>query len=182
MWPPGKKKKEGSFSDIKSMEVEFVATWRRDRKEVEIMTNGGTFVLNEKTEFYIEIGNENFNPIKVQIVPDFKTRKLNFIEVLDPNAKIDKSKGIITFSGNKNKEKSIGKSLEELDEEIKKRKRVESFDVRKVIENALREAVKEMSRTLLEKWLKSKHLPDEFAKIFGIAWSRNGGYLELMKK
>lgn len=118
MWSSGKKKKEVT-SVMKSMELEFVATWRRDRKEVEIMTDGGPFVLNEKTEFYIEVSNEHLNPIKIQIVPDFRTRKLDFIEVLDPNAKIDKNKGIIMFSGNKNKDESLGKRLEEIDEDMK---------------------------------------------------------------
>jgi len=133
MWPSGKKIKEVT-SVMKSMELEFVATWRRDRKEVEIMTNGVPFVLNEKTEFYIEISNEYLNPIKVQIVPDFKTRKLNFIEVLDPNAKIDKNKGIIMFSGNKDKDESIGKRLEEIDEDMKRVDReLKTFKKRKLI-------------------------------------------------
>ena len=133
MWPSGKKIKEVT-SVMKSMELEFVATWRRDRNEVEIMTNGVPFVLNEKTEFYIEISNEYLNPIKVQIVPDFKTRKLNFIEVLDPNAKIDNNKGIITFSGNKNRDESIGTRLEEIDEDMKRVDReLKTFKRRKLI-------------------------------------------------
>lgn len=120
MWTSDKKKKEDIFSGVKNMELEFAATWRHDKKEVRIMTNEGQFILNEKTEFFVEISTDNFNPIKVQIVPDFKTRKLNFIEVLDPNVKIDENKGTIFFSGQeKSASKSIGTYLVDLDEDIK---------------------------------------------------------------
>ena len=129
MWSFGKKKKEDKFSGIKNMELEFVTTWRRDRKEVEIMTNKGPFVLNEKTKFFVEISTDNFNPIKIQIVPDFDKKILNFIEVLDPSIEIDKNKGVIKFSSSTrplsneiliDKDKSIDTCLIELDKDIEK--------------------------------------------------------------
>lgn len=134
MWSFGKKKKEDTISGTKSLELEFVTSWRRDRKEVEIMTNKGPFILNEKTELFLEIGTDNFNPIKVQIVPDFKTRKLNFIEVLDPNKKIDKNKGIITFSGYRKSDESIGTKIAEIEEDMKRvEKEYKRFNRRKLL-------------------------------------------------
>jgi hypothetical protein len=70
----------------------------------------------------------------VQIVPDFKTRKLDFIEVIDPNVKIDKNKGTIMFSGYKKADESIGTSLAKIDEDMKRvEKELKRYKRRKLI-------------------------------------------------
>jgi len=49
------------------------------------------------------------------------------------------------------------------------------------IEKILRDAIKTISPENLELWLKEKWMPNGFAKLLGIAWARNGGYIKLMK-
>lgn len=104
MWPFDKKEETYippiDFNPLydKGLEIEFTTIWRQEKKEVEIFTERGIIVLNENSEFFVEISRKNFNPIKIQIVPDFNTRRLNFLEVLDPNLKIDENKGMISFS------------------------------------------------------------------------------------
>lgn len=109
--------------------IKFTTAWRNDKKEVTVMTDSGQFVLDEKTQFFINIDADNFNPIKIQLVPDFDKKILNFIEVLDPSIEIDKNKGVIKFSSSTrplsneiliDKYKSIDMCLIELDKDIEK--------------------------------------------------------------
>lgn len=92
---PSKKKKEIT----KDIEIEFTTSWRSDKREVIVITDGGQVILNEQSEFFIEITSDRTYPLKVQIVPDFDNRKLNFIEVIDPNVVQDDKKGMIKFAG-----------------------------------------------------------------------------------
>lgn len=51
------------------------------------------------------------------------------------------------------------------------------------IKHTLRKRLEVISFQSIEAWMKEDaYLPSEIAKIFGIAWARNGGYIELMKK
>lgn len=126
MWPSKKDNKEETISNIASALLEFNVTWRSDKKEVMIMTEDGPVILDETTEFFIDISNDNFNPIKIQLIPDFKNRKLNAVEIIDPNIKFDENKGIIRFSSvsqRPNKKlvdtnKSISMCIEELEKGI----------------------------------------------------------------
>jgi len=87
MWPSKKKEKKGiKLAPGESMEIGFAASWRRDKDEVVIMTDAGPIVLDGKNELFIEVGGDNIDPIKVQVVPDFKKRTINLVEVIDPNA------------------------------------------------------------------------------------------------
>lgn len=88
MWFFKKKEKKGvKLSPGKSMEIGFTTSWRKDKDEVIIMTDKGPIVLNGKNELFIEISADNIDPIKLQIVPDFKNRIMNLVEVIDPNIK-----------------------------------------------------------------------------------------------
>ena len=91
------KKKKGIDFPSGNIEFEFVSSWRHDKREVAVMTENCTVILNEKNKFFMEISGENLNPVKIQIVPDFKNRKLNFIEIIDANIATDNSKGKISF-------------------------------------------------------------------------------------
>lgn len=88
MWPSKKKEKKGiKLAPGESMEIGFATSWRRDKDEVVIMTDNGPIVLDGKSKLFIEISAENIDPIKVQMIPDFKNKTINLVEVLDPNAK-----------------------------------------------------------------------------------------------
>lgn len=98
MWP-FKQDKGVTISPGESAMFNINAMWSTDKSEVAIMTDKGPIVINEKSKCFLEITSKNTNPIKIQIIPDFNSRELNFIEVLDPNAKVDKNKPTIIFSG-----------------------------------------------------------------------------------
>ena len=121
MWPPKKKEKRGiKLAPGESMEIGFATSWRRDKDEVMIMTDSGPIVLDGKNELFIEITAENIDPIKVQVVPDFKNKTINLIEVIDPTVKKkfpDKDGPILRFAGSVVKERgiSLGDYLKQLD-------------------------------------------------------------------
>jgi len=103
MWPFKKKQKKGiTLAPGESMEIGFATLWRKDKNEVEIMTNDGPIVLDGKNELFIEIAADNIDPIKIQVIPDFKNKTINFVEVIDPNVKKkfpDKDGPRLTFAG-----------------------------------------------------------------------------------
>ncbi len=76
-----------------SIGLEFITSWRNDINEVTIMTDNGPIVLDGKNELYINVSADDANTIKLQVIPDFKNRVLNFVEVLDPNDKVEDDKG-----------------------------------------------------------------------------------------
>ena len=121
MWPPKKKEKRGiKLAPGESMEIGFATSWKRDKDEVMIMTDSGPIVLDGKNELFIEITAENIDPIKVQVVPDFKNKTINIIEVIDPTVKKkfpDKDGPILRFAGSVVKERgiSLGDYLKQLD-------------------------------------------------------------------
>ncbi len=119
MWP-SKKKKEHTMHFEKCLEIEFSTTWTPGKKEVVIITNNGPIKLNDKSEFFIEISSDRTHPLKMQIVPDFDNRKLNFFEIIDTAIKQDDKKGIIKFEGVRieNRTISIGEYLKNWDERI----------------------------------------------------------------
>lgn len=86
MWPL-KKKKGFSIAPGGGMSFEIPIAWRKDKKEVAIITENGPIILDEKSELFIEIIADNTDPIKVQVIPDFRKKILNFVEIIDPNVK-----------------------------------------------------------------------------------------------
>ena len=86
MWP-FKKKRGITIPPGGYAELGIITSWRKDKDEVVIITDGGQFILGEKSKIFLEIKGDNVDPINMQIVPDFKNRKLNFIEIIDPNAR-----------------------------------------------------------------------------------------------
>lgn len=124
MWSP-KKRKGITLPSGKSIEIGFTTAWRRDKDEVVIITEDGKIVLDGKNELFLEISASNVDPIKVQIVPDFKNRVLNFVEVIDINAqqKTGENKGKISLAGissSKEEAVTIGEYLKNWDEDIEK--------------------------------------------------------------
>ena len=111
MWPSKKKEKKGiKLAPGESMEIGFATSWRRDKDEVIIMTDNGPIVLDEKSELFLEIAADNIDPVRLQIVPDFKNKTINLVEVIDPNAKKkfpEKDGPRLRFAGCVVKEKGI---------------------------------------------------------------------------
>lgn len=70
----------------------------------------------------------------------------------------------------------------ESDYDFKIRGRAVFESDKKIIEDVFRGALKNVLPEDLLVWMREPNIPDELAKIMGIAWARNGGYLELMKK
>lgn len=103
MWPYKKKEKNGiKLAPGESMEIGFATSWRKDKDEVVIMTGDGPVVLDGKNELFIEVTAYNIDPIKLQVVPDFNNKTINFVEVIDPNVKKkfpDKDGPRLTFAG-----------------------------------------------------------------------------------
>jgi hypothetical protein len=100
MWP-SKKDKWITIPPGKSVEINFGVEWRKDKEEVVIITDNDKFVLDGKNELFLEVTSGNTDTIKVQIVPDFKKRTINVIEVIDANANqtTGKNKGKISLVG-----------------------------------------------------------------------------------
>lgn len=121
MWKPFKKKKGAEIPPGRGIEFEFATSWRRDKNEVAIITDKGPVILDENSEFFMEISGDSIDSLKIQIVPDFKKRVLNFIEVIDPNAKPGKNKGKISLVSDtmlNDANVQIGKYLNEWDKNI----------------------------------------------------------------
>jgi len=124
MWP-FKRKKGITLAPGESMELGFLTQWRRDKNEVIIMTKNGPILLDGKNELFISVTADNMDPIKLQIVPDFKNKVLNFVEIIDPNAPkkfTDANSPRLTFTGSMVKEKSIsfGDYLKEWDGDLER--------------------------------------------------------------
>lgn len=122
MWP-FKKNKDITIPQGKSLEIGFGIEWIRGKEEVVIITDKEKFVLNGKNELFLEITSSNAGSIKVQIVPDFKKKVINIVEILDLNATQAewKNKGKILLTGvNRSKDgvMSIDESLKMWDENI----------------------------------------------------------------
>ncbi len=103
MWSSKKKEKKGiKLAPGEIMEIGFATSWRRDKDEVAIMTDHGQIILDGKNELFIEVSADNIDPIKIQVVPDFKSKTIDFVEVIDPNVKKklpDKDNPKLTFAG-----------------------------------------------------------------------------------
>ena len=91
MWPSKKKKSEEkhgiSLSPGQSIEIGFAASWNIYKDEVVIMTGDGPIVLDGKNELFIEVTADNIDPVRLQVIPDFENKIINFVEVIDPNVK-----------------------------------------------------------------------------------------------
>lgn len=143
MWPSKKKEKKGiTLAPGESMEIGFATSWRGDKDEVVIMTDAGPIVLDGKNQLFIEIAADNIDSIKVQVVPDFKNKTINFVEVIDPNVKKkfpDKDGPRLTFAGStiiKERCMSLGdymknwdQNMERLEKLIKRSKRTRNIFV-----------------------------------------------------
>ncbi len=103
MWNPFRKKKIiTTFPEecMEGVEFNFNTLWEMNRREVTIITDKGPIILRENsgTKFFIEVSGDNINPLKLEVIPDFNNKTLNFVEIVDPNAKLDDvNKGNISF-------------------------------------------------------------------------------------
>lgn len=142
MWPSKKKEKKGiALAPGESMEIGFAASWRKDKDEVVIMTDNGPIVLDGKNELFIEIAADNIDPIRLQVVPDFKNKTINFVEVIDPNVKkkFPDNDGLkLAFAGGIVKERGMDLSdylknwdqnMERFEKLVKRSKRVRNIFV-----------------------------------------------------
>lgn len=131
MWPSRKKEKKGiKLAPGESMEIGFSTSWRKDKDEVMIMTDAGPVVLDGKNELFIEVGGDNIDPIKVQVIPDFKKRTINLVEVIDPNAEkkfSDKDGPRLKFAGStviKERDMTISDYLNNWDRQMEQLEKV----------------------------------------------------------
>lgn len=85
MWPI-KKKKNITISPGEMIEFVFKTAWRTDKDEMAIITKDGPIILDGNNELFIEITADNINSIRLQVIPDFKNKILNLIEVIDCNS------------------------------------------------------------------------------------------------
>jgi hypothetical protein len=124
MWP-SKKDNSIKIPPGGSIEIGFAVAWRSDKDEVIIKTDDGEIILDGKNELFLEVTANNTEGVKVQIIPDFKNRTLNVVEVIEVNDKKvnDKNKGKITFAGvstSKDDTISVDKHIKIYDENIEK--------------------------------------------------------------
>ena len=100
MWP-SKKHKGPTLPPEKSLEIGLGVEWKKDKDEVVIITEKEKFVLNGNNKLFLEVTSSNADSIKLQIVPDFKKRVIDIVEVIDIAAKqtTDNNKGKILFAG-----------------------------------------------------------------------------------
>ena len=140
MWPSKKKEKKGiKLSPGESMEIGFATSWRRDKDEVVIMTDNGPIVLDGKSELFLEIKADNIDPVKLQIVPDFKNKTINFVEVIDPKSKKkfqDKDGPRLVFAGATIKERGMtltdylknwDRDMEQFEKMVKRSKKIRNI-------------------------------------------------------
>ena len=126
MWPSKKKENKGiKLAPGEIMEIGFATSWRRDKDEVTIMTDSGPIILDGKNELFIQIEAENIDPIKIQVIPDFKNKTINLVEIIDPNAKKkypDKDGPRLRFAGSVVKERgiSLGEYLKNWDQNMER--------------------------------------------------------------
>lgn len=136
MWP-SKKDEDIKIPPERTLEIGFSVEWIRGKNEVVITSGKEKFVLDGKNELYLEITSSNTDPITVQIVPDFKKRVINVVEVLNVNATHGKRKGRISFAGvrsSKDDAISIDKYLKTWDENIETfGKRIHGYKIRRNI-------------------------------------------------
>lgn len=127
MWPI-KKKKNITISPGEMIEFVFKTAWRTDKDEMAIITKDGPIILDGNNELFIEITADNINSIRLQVIPDFKNKILNLIEVIDCNStkKFDGDPKLI-FAGirkiivpDEDTNMSIGSYFDEWDKEIEK--------------------------------------------------------------
>lgn len=122
MWP-SKKDKGITLPPGKSIEIGFGVEWRKGKDEVVIITDSERFVLDGKNALFLEVTSSNADSIRVQIVPDFKKRVINAVEVINADAKpvTGEDKAKISFAGvstSKDDSLSIGELLQRWDENI----------------------------------------------------------------
>lgn len=122
MWP--KKKKGVKLSPGECMEINFLTSWRRDKEEVFIITEKGQIILGRHSELFVEVTADNIDPVKLQVIPDFKKKVLNFVEIIDPNEKKkfkNQTGPKLTFAGRiiKESDMSFGDYLKQWDNNVK---------------------------------------------------------------
>lgn len=127
MWPNKKKKRGINVAPGESLEIGFATSWRKDKDEVVIMTEDGPIVLDGTNELFIEIVGDNIDPIKLQLIPDFKKRTINFVEVIDPNAKkrFEEGEGpTFKFTGSDVRRIAISDYLKKRDRQIERLEKI----------------------------------------------------------
>jgi hypothetical protein len=134
------KKDDGiSLPPGRSLEIELCVEWKKDKDEVVITTDKEKFVLNGKNELFLEVTSSNACTVRVQIVPDFKKRTINIVQIMNTNVRqtADKSMGKIEFVGidtSKDDTVHIGEFLKKWDENIETfGKRINGYKIRRNI-------------------------------------------------
>lgn len=134
MWPfKNKEKKITKLSPGEDMKIGFTTLWRRDKDEVTITTDSGPIVLDGKNELFIIVTAENIDPIKIQMVPDFKNKTISLVEVIDLNVK-KKFPDKDGFAGSVINERGIylknwDQNMEKFEKLIKRSKRIRDIFV-----------------------------------------------------
>lgn len=109
MWLPFKRKEKKEKFDSFTINpgqmvgFKFETLWDRKKNEVILMTNDGPKVLNENSKLILCVTVDDANPLKLEIVPDFKNKMLNIVEILDPDAKINENKVVLKFDRSENR-------------------------------------------------------------------------------
>jgi len=138
MWPS--KKDEGiSLPPGRSIEIDFCVEWKKGKDEVVITTDKEKFVLNGKNELFLEVTSSNADTVRVQIVPDFKKRTIDIVEIINANVKqtTDKNRGkiaLVSIGTSKDETVHIGEFLKKWDENIETfGKRINGHKIRRNI-------------------------------------------------
>lgn len=132
MWP-FKKKKGINLAPGEGMKFALHAAWRRGKDEVAIMTEKGPILLNDKSECIVEIRGDNIEPIKFQLVPDFRNKVINLVEIIDPNVKYDEKRRLV-LTGMEMREINILDEIMKQDE-LKANRYKKDIEKRKLFRN-----------------------------------------------
>lgn len=65
----------------------FHVLWAKGKDEVTLSIGNDKVILTGKEDFRLVVSADNIDPLVVRIVPDFRNRKLDLIEVIDANNK-----------------------------------------------------------------------------------------------
>ena len=112
-----------------SIEFGFHVAWRKDRDEVMIVIGEDKIFLTGKEDFIIAIKADNSNPIEVKIVPDFKNKKLDFIEVIDVNReRVNEERGPEAIF-----QQLDGREIVNIEERINTEKNLKKYKTRQIL-------------------------------------------------
>lgn len=120
---PSKKDKGITLPPGQNIEIGFDVEWKKGKDEVVIMTGSERFILNGKNTLFLDVTSNSADSIRVQIIPDFRKRVINVVEVIDAKVKRveGKDRAKLSFVGvrtSKDETVSIGEILQSWDRDI----------------------------------------------------------------